>query len=70
MPKPKPAALAPERAAKVAVTVSLHDELRKLSPEEPLLVEVAVSAHNVSSPTEAPVESWIAVAGGGFVRCE
>lgn len=60
------------QAKAVPIGKSLHDELRmKLSPEsEPLLVEVAASVLNVSSPVEAPLESWVAIPGGGFARGE
>lgn len=69
--EPPPPAPTPARPAKAQarhnVTPSLHDELRKLSSEEPVLCAVIASASNVKAPSEE-VESWLAVHGGGFVR--
>lgn len=67
-PPPPPVRAARKPAAKThAATPSLQEELSKLSSAEPLLIECASSASNVSSPRE-DVESWEACDGGGFVR--
>lgn len=66
---PKPAATSghpPPTPPAKEVASGLHSSHHGLSSEDPILVEVAASVHNVSSPTEA-VESWFATDDGGFV---
>jgi len=50
---------------KQTLKASIHDELRKLSNNEPVLVATTATADNVSLPKEL-IEQWVAVQGGGF----
>jgi hypothetical protein len=61
-PKPPVGSFQPEEGAS-----AMHSALHALSSEDPILVEVAASVHNVSRPSEAaPEENWVATDDGGF----